>query len=87
MKRLREFSYHEPGTLATAVEVLTAEGESARVLAGGRVSIAVGISAMLVAITLGTVVGGLAGYYSSLDGPLMRLTDMFLRCRCCRCCW
>lgn len=50
----------------------------ARVLAGGRVSIAVGVSAMLVAITVGTLVGGLAGYYPRLDGPLMRLTDMFL---------
>jgi peptide/nickel transport system permease protein len=50
----------------------------ARVMAGGRISIAVGVSAMLVAITFGTVVGGLAGYYPRLDGPLMRLTDMFL---------
>jgi peptide/nickel transport system permease protein len=50
----------------------------ARVMAGGRVSLSVGISAMLVAIVVGTALGGLAGYYSVLDGPLMRLTDMFL---------
>jgi peptide/nickel transport system permease protein len=50
----------------------------ARVMAGGRISLAVGLSAMLVAIVVGTVVGGLAGYYDTLDGPLMRLTDMFL---------
>lgn len=50
----------------------------ARVMVGGRVSMAVGLSAMLVAILVGTVVGGLAGYYPQLDGPLMRLTDMFL---------
>lgn len=50
----------------------------ARVMAGGRISIAVGISAMLVAIVVGTVVGGLSGYYDSLDGPLMRITDIFL---------
>jgi peptide/nickel transport system permease protein len=50
----------------------------ARAMAGGRISMAVGISAMLVAIFFGTVVGGLAGYYPKLDGPLMRLTDMFL---------
>ena len=49
----------------------------ARVLKGGRVSLAVGVSAMLIAITIGTVVGGLAGYYPILDGPLMRLADMF----------
>jgi peptide/nickel transport system permease protein len=50
----------------------------ARVMAGGRVSLSVGISAMLVAIVVGTLVGALSGYYSRLDGPLMRLTDMFL---------
>jgi len=50
----------------------------ARTLAGGRISIAVGVSAMLIAIFVGTVVGGLAGYFPKLDGPLMRLTDMFL---------
>jgi peptide/nickel transport system permease protein len=50
----------------------------ARVMAGGRISLAVGLSAMLVAIVLGTVIGALAGYFSRLDNPLMRLTDMFL---------
>jgi peptide/nickel transport system permease protein len=50
----------------------------ARVMAGGQISIAVGISAMLVAIVVGTLVGGLAGYYAKLDGPLMRMTDIFL---------
>ena len=32
----------------------------------------------MIAILMGTVIGGLAGYYTKLDGPLMRLTDMFL---------
>jgi peptide/nickel transport system permease protein len=50
----------------------------ARVIAGGRVSMAVGLSAMLIAIVLGSVIGGLAGFYAILDSPLMRLTDMFL---------
>jgi peptide/nickel transport system permease protein len=50
----------------------------ARVMAGGRISLAVGLSAMLVAIIVGTIIGGLAGYYGRLDNPLMRLTDMFL---------
>ena len=49
----------------------------ARVLTGGRISLAVGITSMLLAMLIGTVVGGLAGYYPRLDGPLMRLTDMF----------
>ena len=50
----------------------------ARVLWGGRVSIAVGITAVLLAITLGIAIGALAGYFSRLDNPLMRLTDLFL---------
>jgi peptide/nickel transport system permease protein len=50
----------------------------ARVLWGGRVSIAVGITAVLLAITLGTAFGALAGYFKSLDNPLMRVTDLFL---------
>ena len=50
----------------------------ARMLAGGQVSIAVGITAMLLALGLGTLVGVLAGYFKYLDGALMRLTDLFL---------
>lgn len=50
----------------------------ARVLAGGRVSLAVGLAAMALALFLGTLVGVLAGYFRRLDGPLMRLTDLFL---------
>jgi len=50
----------------------------ARVMAGGRISLAVGISAMLVAIVVGSIVGGFSGYYDKLDGPLMRMTDIFL---------
>jgi peptide/nickel transport system permease protein len=47
-------------------------------LAGGRVSLAVGVVAMLISILVGTVIGQLAGFYRSLDGPLMRITDLFL---------
>jgi peptide/nickel transport system permease protein len=50
----------------------------ARLMAGGRVSLAVGLVAMLVAIFIGTTIGTLAGYFRRLDGPLMRLTDLFL---------
>ncbi|WP_075215186.1 ABC transporter permease [Mongoliimonas terrestris] len=50
----------------------------ARVLAGGRVSLAVGVTAMLLSLTVGTFVGVVAGYFHRLDGPLMRLTDLFL---------
>ena len=51
----------------------------ARVLAGGRISLAVGVAAMLVAISLGTFMGAIAGFYGGwLDNLLMRITDLFL---------
>jgi peptide/nickel transport system permease protein len=49
-----------------------------RTMLAGRVSLGVGLVAMLIAILFGTLVGVIAGYYRRLDGPLMRLTDMFL---------
>ncbi len=50
----------------------------ARVLVGGRVSLSVGFAAMAVGIVVGTSVGVLAGFFRWLDGPLMRITDLFL---------
>ncbi len=50
----------------------------AQVLAGGRVSLGVGVVAMLLSLFLGTFVGVVAGYFKRLDGILMRLTDLFL---------
>lgn len=50
----------------------------AQVMAGGRVSLSVGVVAMLISIALGTTIGVLAGYFRKLDGLLMRLTDLFL---------
>ncbi|OYU18546.1 MAG: peptide ABC transporter [Rhodobacteraceae bacterium PARR1] len=50
----------------------------ARMLLAGRISLAVGLVAMGIAIVFGTLIGVLAGYFRRLDGPLMRLTDMFL---------
>src|SRR5207249_4044909 len=47
-----------------------------RVLNGGRISIAVGLTAVFIAITLGTTVGAIAGYFGKLDNPLMRITDL-----------
>lgn len=49
-----------------------------RALYGGRVSLLIGISAMLVAMSIGTLVGLLSGYFKFLDNPLMRLTDIFI---------
>src|SRR5437764_9082641 len=51
----------------------------ARALLGGRVSMAVGVVAVLIAITLGTLIGSIAGFFGgSLDNVLMRITDMFI---------
>ena len=50
----------------------------ARMMFGGQVSIAVGLTAMLLALLLGTLVGVVAGFIKRMDGPLMRLTDLFL---------
>ncbi|MBI2152426.1 MAG: ABC transporter permease [Candidatus Rokubacteria bacterium] len=51
----------------------------ARVLYGGRISLAVGVAAMLIAISVGTVVGAVSGYGSgTTDHVLMRITDLFL---------
>jgi peptide/nickel transport system permease protein len=50
-----------------------------RVLHGGRISLAVGVLTMTVSLLIGTLVGGLAGYFRGwLDSLLMRLTDLFL---------
>jgi len=51
----------------------------ARILYGGRISMAVGLVAMLIAILLGMVIGALAGFFGGVfDSLLMRLTDLFL---------
>jgi peptide/nickel transport system permease protein len=55
------------------------QDQLARILFGGRISIAVGITAMVVAISLGTFIGAIAGFYGgAIDTVLMRLTDLFL---------
>ena len=51
----------------------------ARMLYGGRISLAVGLTAMLVAIVIGTAIGAIAGVSrGSIDAALMWLTDLFL---------
>ncbi|NOX40787.1 MAG: ABC transporter permease [Alphaproteobacteria bacterium] len=50
----------------------------AQMLAGGRISLAVGVVAMTLSLVVGSLVGVLAGYFKRLDGMLMRFTDLFL---------
>jgi len=50
-----------------------------RILYGGRVSLSIGVLAMTLAVLVGAMVGGLAGFYGGwVDNILMRLTDMML---------
>jgi len=51
----------------------------ARMLYGGRISLAVGVTSMLIAITVGVLIGATAGYAGgAMDNTLMRVTDLFL---------
>lgn len=51
----------------------------ARCLYGGRISLSVGIVAMLVAMSIGTLVGATAGYVGGIaDNILMRFVDIML---------
>ena len=51
----------------------------ARMLYGGRISIAVGLTAMLIAVLVGVVIGAVAGMSRGwVDAALMWLTDLFL---------
>ncbi|HKF16168.1 MAG TPA: ABC transporter permease [Candidatus Dormibacteraeota bacterium] len=64
---------HLMGTDSLGRDLLT------RIMFGGRVSMTIGVLAMTVAITLGVVLGGLAGFYGGVaDALLMRFVDMML---------
>lgn len=51
----------------------------ARIIHGGQISLFVGISAVLLSVGLGTLIGGLAGYFGGwVDSLLMRFTEAML---------
>lgn len=53
--------------------------ELARLLEGGRISLAVGAIAAFVAMVIGTAYGAVSGYYGGwIDAVLMRIVDVFL---------
>ncbi|HTQ77015.1 MAG TPA: ABC transporter permease [Burkholderiales bacterium] len=72
--RLKGFSLAHPlGTDDLGQDLL------ARMLYGGRISLSVGLAAMVIAVVVGTVIGALAGISrGSVDAALMWLTDLFL---------
>lgn len=64
---------HPFGTDALGQDLL------ARILFGGRVSIAVGLAAMLIGISIGTAIGAVAGFFGGLiDMVLMRFTELLI---------
>jgi peptide/nickel transport system permease protein len=53
--------------------------EFARLLFGARISMTLAVTAVLMEVTIGTLLGAIAGYYGGIvDYLLMRLTDVFL---------
>lgn len=50
----------------------------ARLMAGGKVSLTVGILASFVKLVISLVLGFLAGYFKKLDGIIMRICDVFM---------
>ena len=64
---------HPMGTDALGRDLMT------RVLYGGRVSLAVGFSVMMITLVIGVPVGAIAGYFGGrIDNILMRITDAAL---------
>ena len=64
---------HPMGTDALGRDLMT------RVLYGGRVSLAVGFSVMVITLVIGVPVGAIAGYFGGrIDNILMRITDAAL---------
>lgn len=64
---------HWLGTDALGRDVLS------RLLYGGRLSLAIGVSAAVIAVLIGILVGALAGYYGGwVDSVLMRFVDLML---------
>lgn len=64
---------HPMGTDRSGRDIMT------RVLYGGRISLVIGVMSMLTALFVGSIIGGVAGYYSGLiDNALMRFTDFAL---------
>jgi peptide/nickel transport system permease protein len=50
-----------------------------RIVFGARISLSVGFIAMGIAISIGTLLGGMAGYFGGMtDNVIMRLTDVML---------
>ncbi|EOD00415.1 oligopeptide ABC transporter permease [Caldisalinibacter kiritimatiensis] len=66
-------SKHLLGTDDVGRDVLT------RLIYGGRISLSVGIVAVILEVLIGTILGGIAGYYGGkIDSIIMRLADIVM---------
>ncbi len=52
--------------------------ELSRLIYGARYSLLIGIVAVTVGLTLGVLLGSMAGYFRRLDTPIMRVMDVML---------
>jgi peptide/nickel transport system permease protein len=52
--------------------------ELSRIIYGARYSLLIGIVSVSVGLTIGFILGAIAGYFRRLDTPIMRLTDIWL---------
>ncbi len=69
--------YESPSTVHPMGTDSLGRDLATRILYGGRVSLTIGLLTAAVAISLGTLVGGLAGFHGRwVDGVLMRFVDM-----------
>ncbi len=66
-------SAHWMGTDSTGRDIF------ARIIYGGQISLLVGVLAVIISVSLGTFVGGVAGYFGGwIDSLLMRFTEAIL---------
>ena len=73
------FGVDEPGKIAVFGTDAFGRDEFSRVLYGGQISVAAGISATFIALLVGTICGIVAGYYGRwADESLMGGTELFL---------
>lgn len=52
--------------------------ELSRVIYGARFSLLIGIVSVAVGLTVGLLLGSIAGYFRRMDNPIMRITDVML---------
>lgn len=65
-------SEHLLGTDGNGMDVLT------RIMYGGRISLIIGFVVIILALTIGVILGGIAGYFGKwVDNLIMRLVDIF----------